>query len=111
MRLKTPPQPLVFCFDGATALCGAVAEIYRIQPKTPSALCLWRGKYILQVSSGLLERRRLAQAVCRYGECLGASPVFYAFCQEHGEEISGDAVSQLGKALSKYGENQRNPEK
>lgn len=111
MRLKTPPQPLVFCFEGATALCGAVAEIYRVEPKAPSALCLWQGKYVLRVSAGLLRRRRLAQAACRYGECLGASPVFYAFCLEHGEEISADAVSQLGGALEGDKKNRNNPEK
>lgn len=101
MRLKTPPQPVVFRFDGPTALCAAVEEIYRMDPQAPSALCRWRGRYFLQVRAGLHMRGRLARSGARYGACLGASPVLYAYCQEHGKEISRDAVAKLGRALAK----------
>ncbi len=101
MRIKTPPQPLVFRLEGATALCGAVAAIYRAWPKAASSLCLWRGAYYLQVSAGLAQRQRLARTAGRYGRCLGPCPTFYAFCREHGEEISAEPVAKLGKALAK----------
>ncbi len=52
MRMKTPPQPLVFRLEGATALCGAVAEIYRRWPAAPSCLCIWQGFYYLRVEIG-----------------------------------------------------------
>ena len=101
MRLKTPPQPVVFRFDGPTALCSAVEEIYRMAPKAPSALCRWQGRYFLQVRAGLGMRRRLARSGARYGACLGASPVLFAFCREHGCEISRDPVAKLGGALAR----------
>lgn len=103
MRLKTPPQPVVFRFDGPTALCSAVEEIYRMAPKAPSVLCRWRGRYFLQVRAGLGMRGRLARSGARYGACLGASPVFFAYCREHGVEISGDPVAKLGGALARGG--------
>lgn len=103
MKLKMPPQPLVFAFDGPTALCAAVTELYRLQPRAPSALCVWRGRYYLQVSTGLLGRRQVWRAGERFGQCLGASPVLYAFCREHGREISQNAVAQLGRALLSQG--------
>lgn len=103
MKMKTPPQPLVFVFRGPTALCAAVSELYRMEPRVASSLCVWRGKYFLQVGAGLCRRSRMAQKVEQYGECLGASPVLYAFCREHGQEISQDAVAQLGKALTQNG--------
>lgn len=101
MKLKTPPQPLVFVYDGPTALCAAVSELYRLEPRTPSALCMWRGRYYLQVGACLGKRRRLARVGERWGLCLGACPVLYAFCREHGREISRDAVAQLGGALAR----------
>lgn len=101
MKLKAPPQPVVFRFRGPTALCGAVEEIYKLASRVPSDLCKWRGAYYLQVGAGLGERRRLAAAAKRYGDFLGVCPVFYAFCREHGREISGDAVAKLGGALRK----------
>ncbi len=108
MRMKTPPQPLVFRFEGATALCGAVTEIYRRWPKAPSELCTWGGAYFLQVGAGLSARKRLAGTAGQFGCCLGPCPVLYAFCREHGEEISRDAVAQLGKALSGGGSDRKN---
>lgn len=103
MKLKRPPQPLVFMFDGPTALCAAVSELYRREPKAPSALCEWRGRYYLQVGAPLNGRRRLAGVGERWGRCLGARPVLYAFCREHGREISQNAVAQLGGALLRHG--------
>ncbi len=67
MKLKRPPQPLVFMFDGPTALCAAVSELYRREPKAPSALCEWRGRYYLQVGAPLNGRRRLAGVGERWG--------------------------------------------
>ncbi len=34
MKLKRPPQPLVFVYDGPTALCAAVCELYRLEPNS-----------------------------------------------------------------------------
>ena len=103
MKLKRPPQPLVFVYDGPTALCAAVCELYRLEPKAPSALCMWRGRYYLQVGAPLRGRRRVWRAGERWGQCLGARPVLYAFCGEHGREISRNAVAQLGGALVRQG--------
>lgn len=101
VRMKTPPQPLVFCYNGPTALCAAVAELYRLEPKVPSALCVWRGKYYLRVEARLNRRKCVAETGGQYGVCLGPCPVLYAFCQEHGEEITQNAVAQLGGALTR----------
>ncbi len=101
MKLKRPPQPLVFVYDGPTALCAAVSELYRLEPVAPSALCMWRGRYYLSVGAGLNMRARLRRTGGRWGRCLGPSPVLYAFCREHGCEISGNAVAQLGGALAR----------
>lgn len=109
MKMKTPPQPLVFRFDGATALCGAVENIYKLSPCVSSALCRWREWYFLRVGAKLGMRGQLMRAVAGYGDYLGVSPVLYAFCLEHGEEISGDAVAQLGGALAR-GKMRGNPE-
>lgn len=100
MRLKGAPQPMVFRFDGPTALCGAVEGIYRLTPGAASRLCRWRGRYFLRVEAGLAQRQQLARAAEPYGKCLGASPVLYAYCQEHGQEISRDPVAKLGQALT-----------
>ena len=99
MKLKRPPQPLVFAFEGPTALCAAVAELYRLEPRAQSSLCEWRGRYYLQVGTKLCGRRQLMGIGGRWGRCLGAAPVMYAFCREHGREISDDPVAQLGGAL------------
>lgn len=110
MRIKTPPQPLVFQYEDATALCGAVENIYQLSPDVPSTLCRWQGKYFLRVNAKLGLRRQLAEVVKGYGDCLGICPVLFAFCLEHGEEISQDAVVQLGGALAKR-KIRGNPEK
>lgn len=101
MKLKTPPQPLVFMYDGPTALCAAVSELYRMEPGTPSSLCVWRGRYYLKVSAKLSKRKRLVETGGRWGRCLGACPVLYSFCREHGCEITQNAVAQLGGALAR----------
>lgn len=103
MKLKTPPQPLVFVYEGPTALCAGVSEIYRLEPQAPSALCMWQGRYYLQVCARLGGRRQLIRAGERWGRCLGACPVLYSFCREHGCEISQNAVAQLGGALARQG--------
>lgn len=111
MRMKSAPQPIVFRFDGASALCGAVEDIYRLAPGAPSGLCRWKGRYFLRVEAGLAQRRVLSEAAERYGRCLGASPVLYAYCREHGQEISQDPVAKLGQALAESGGGRNNQEK
>lgn len=98
MKLKRPPQPLVFQYESATALCGAVASLYRHRPLRAS-LCLYRGRYYLEVRCGLGKRGRVRRACRPYGPCLGPSPVLYAYFEEHGLPLSQDAVAQLGGAL------------
>lgn len=104
MRMKTPPQPLVFRLEGAEALCSAVAELYRRWPQAPSCLCMWRGAYFLQVEAGLCQRGEVRRTAGAFGKCLGACPVRFAFCREHGEEISLDPVAELGRALDTGGD-------
>lgn len=100
MRIKTPPQPLVFRLEGASALCGAVAELYRRWPEAPSCLCLWQGAYFLQVEARLSQRRQMNRVVQSFGCCLGPRPVLFAYCREHGREIGHNLISGLGKALN-----------
>lgn len=100
LRLKHPAQPLVFCFSGVSALCSAVARIYGALPDAPALLCLYQGRYYLAVSAGLRERRRIFPAAGEFGSYVGAAPVLYAYYAEHGRELSRNAVSELGTALS-----------
>ncbi len=99
MKLKTPPQPIVFRFEGPTALCEAVRSLYEVVPNAPSALCGWRGFYFLRVQVGFKTRKRVMVLGARYGVCLGACPVLYAYFQEHGKEISQNPVEDLGGTL------------
>ena len=101
LRLKRPAQPLVFCFSGVSALCGAVVRLYGLIPDAPAQLCLYHGRYYLAVSVSLRERRRIFLAAEEFGACLGAAPVLYAFYAEHGRELSRNAISELGTALSR----------
>lgn len=103
MKLKKTPQPLVFVYEGPTALCAAVSGLYRLDPQAPSELCMWQGRYYLQVGARLSGRKRLIRVGERWGRCLGACPVLYSFCREHGCEISQNAVAQLGGALAGQG--------
>ncbi len=101
MRIKTPAQPLVFRYQGATALLTAVAELYGSCPQLRSRLCLYAGWYYLAVKAGLRERPAVRSVAGEYGEDLGASPVLYAYYAEHGRELSGNAVQELGAALGR----------
>lgn len=101
MRTKSPPQPLVFSFGDVSSLCAAVQALYRQSPRCPGRLCLCRGRYYLCVQAGFRARAGVRGAVCPPGRCLGAAPVLYAFCREHGLEISSNAVEELGRALQK----------
>lgn len=99
MRLKTPAQPLVFCFSDVTALCTAVQALYSLQPALPGRLALSRGRYYLCVYARLRDRQVVRRAAG--GESLGPAPVLYAYYREHGLEISADAIKKLGAALAK----------
>ena len=97
--MKRPAQPLVFRFRGATALCGAAAARYGSFPKLEASLCLYRGFYYLRVCATLRERFPVRRTLAPFGLWLGASPVLYAYCEEHGRCLSTNAVGELGRAL------------
>lgn len=99
MRLKSPPQPLVFCFSGVSPLCGAVAKLYDIYPEVSAYLCLNAEKYYLAVYASLAMRRRVFSIVMEYGSYLGPGSVKYSFYEEHGQKITHEAVAKLGAAL------------
>ena len=99
MRLKAPPQPLVFRFAGATPLCGGMAALYQRFPGLEASLCLYQGLYYMKAAASLSQREALRRELAAFGSCLGASPVFYAYCEEHGRCLSTDAVGELGGAL------------
>ena len=86
MRLKRPAQPLVFQFQRAGSLCAAVA-------------CLYRGAYYLKAAAALRQRQSVRRLAAPFGKPLGACPVFYAYCEEHGRCLSTNAVEELGGAL------------
>ena len=100
-RLGSSPQPLVFRFAGVSTLCAAVAALYRRCPPAKAWLCLYRGRYYLAVHAGLRARPRAARAATPYGELLGPARVLYAYCEEHGQPISHNAVAELGAALDR----------
>lgn len=102
MRLKYPVQPLVFCFSDVTALCGAVAKLYRVYPGVGASLCLYRGQYFLAVRSKLSMRKAVYRAAAEYGLYLGPGRVLYSFFEEHGRGISKNAVETLGAALHRF---------
>lgn len=99
MRLKRPAQPLVFRFAGVTPLCGAAVALYEGYPQVKSSLCLYRGAYYLEVAAALRQRPGVRRRAAPYGTSLGASPVLYAYCEEHGRCLSTDAVGELGGVL------------
>lgn len=101
LRLKRPAQPLVFCFPGVSALCGAVTRLYGSAPDAPALLSLYRGRYYLAVSAALRERRQIFLAAAEFGAYLGAAPVLYAYYAEHGRELSRNAIAELGAALNR----------
>lgn len=99
LRLKHPPQPLVFCFSGVSQLFGAVSKLYELLPRAPSSLCLYRGGYFLALYAPLSQRVRAVRAAGEYGVCLGPGVVLYSFFEEHGQQIGPDVVARLGGAL------------
>lgn len=99
LRLKTPSQPLVFCFSGVSPLCGAVEKLYDIYPDARASLCFYRGCYFLAVYSSLAMRGKVRSLLYEYGKFLGPSGVLYSFCEEHGMPITHNAVTELGAAL------------
>jgi len=103
LRLKHPAQPLVFCFSGVSALCGAVVRLYGAVPDAPASLCVYGGRYYLAVYAGLRERRQVILAAEEFGVYLGPACVLYAFYAEHGRELSQNAVAELGAALYRGG--------
>lgn len=100
-KIKRPVQPLVYKLGGTRALCGAIAELSRIRPKLSGSLSIYRGRYYLAVRSPLLARGRVRAAVGRYGQGLGAARVLYAYCAEHGRELSCDAIAELGGPIGR----------
>ena len=75
MKLKRPPQPLVFQYENVTALCTAVVQLYPCRP-WQAALCLYRGRYYLSIGCALgrrQEARRLAN-MARYTSRSSAWP-------------------------------------
>ncbi len=101
MRLKTPSQPLVFCFSGVSALCGAVEKLYDLYPKASASLCLYKNCYYMAVYSCLAMRGKVHGILSEYGKFMGPSGVLYSFFEEHGTFITRDAVTQLGAAFRK----------
>lgn len=99
MRLKRPAQPLVFRLAGATPLCAAAADLYQCFPGIESALCLYGGGYYLRVGASLGQRPGVRRVMAAHGQFLGASPVLYAYWEEHGRCLSANAVEELGRAL------------
>lgn len=98
LRLKTPAQPLVFCFSDASSLCAAVQALYSLRPALTAGLSLSGGCYYLAVQAPLRDRqvvRRVAP-----GCCLGPAPVLYAYRREHGAELSKNAIHELGRLLA-----------
>lgn len=99
MRLKRPAQPLVFRFAGAGPLCGAAAALYGDFPRLGSSLCVYRGAYYLKIRARLRQRPGVRRTAGVYGTYLGASPVLYAYYEEHGRCLSTNAVGELGGVL------------
>jgi len=99
LRLRSPVQPLVFCFLGATPLCAAVAALYGSVPGVGASLCLYGGRYYLAVRASLGQRPQVRRAAAPFARELGPCPVLYAHFEEHGLRLSGDAVGELGGAL------------
>ncbi|WP_099205592.1 hypothetical protein [Scatolibacter rhodanostii] len=101
MRLKTPSQPLVFCFSGVSPLCGAVEKLYDIYPDARASLCLHKTCYYVAVFCRLSMRGKVRGTLSEYGKFIGPSGVLYSFCEEHGTFITHDAVTELGAAFRK----------
>ena len=99
LRLKSPSQPLVFCFTGVSSLCTAITALYEAYPNVSASLCLWEEKYFLAVHSRLKTRRAIFCILTEYADFLGPGSVIYSFYEEHGKNISQNAVAELGAAM------------
>lgn len=99
MKLKKPPQPLVFGLADAGKVCGAVGKLYREWPGLGASLCGYQGRYFLAVRCPLALRGAVRRVVGGLGRFLGPSPVLYSFFAEHGRELSRDILSDLGARL------------
>ena len=100
MRMKAPPQPLVFCFTGVTVLCEAVSALYRMDAAIKASLCVYAEKYYLAVYLSLKKREKFRKLLREYGEFLGPGCVQFAYFAEYGRKITGDAVAGLGSAMN-----------
>ena len=96
-RLAAPPQPLVFRYEGTGALCRGLAKLAKEMPEAPARLCLHRGRCYLAVYAPF--SRRGAAAAAAGGVALGASPVHYAYREEHGLPLGKAALVELARAL------------
>jgi len=99
LRMKSPAQPLVFCFSDVSELMGAVEKLFEIDCGIKARLCLNRDRYFLAVYSSLSKRSKFFCVVSEYGKYLGPGSVLYSFFEEHGKKISDDAVNELGSAI------------
>ena len=53
----------------------------------------------MAVRASLGQRPRVRRAAAPFARELGPCPVLYAYFEEHGLRLSGDAVGELGGAL------------
>ena len=87
-----PRSPLCSGSRASLPCAPRVAALYRRCPPAKAWLCLYRGRYYLAVHAGLRARPRAVRAATPYGELLGPARVLYAYCEEHGQPISHNAV-------------------
>ena len=99
VRLKRPAQPLVFQFQRAGSLCAGVGFLFQAVAKLAGSLGLLRGADYLKSAASLRQRQSVRRLAAPFGKPLGACPVFYAYCEEHGRCLSTNAVEELGGAL------------
>ena len=96
-RLAAPPQPLVFRYEETGALCRGLGRLSKALPEARARLCLHRGCCYLAVYAPF--SRRGAAAAAAGGVALGASPVHYAYREEHGLPLGKAALVELARAL------------
>ena len=96
-RLAAPPQPLVFRYEGTGALCRGLGRLAKALPEAHARLCLHRGCCYLAVYAAFSQRG--AAAAAAGGVALGASPVHYAYREEHGLPLGNAPLVELARAL------------
>lgn len=57
------------------------------------------GRLLLKSGSSAAAAAKRPVLAAPFGKPLGACPVFYAYCEEHGRCLSTNAVEELGGAL------------